>query len=151
MAFYFLDFSTCQTTVQLCSSDNNFEAVIFPNRKQNLKQNWLIQSISKLVKLIQKIYRNGKILTFWLWNNFKSKFRRMLKAPPLKSSDLHISVLQDESVKGAFNMLEKYVWKSSKIRKKVKNALCPIYFLETMSQCVLTTQLINQAFKHTDN
>ena len=52
--------------------------------------------------------------------------RRMLKAPLLKSSGLHFSVFQDKSERGAFTMFKKYVWNSSKIRKKVENALCLI-------------------------
>ena len=47
----------------------------------------------------------------------------MLKAPPLKSSGLPF---QDKSERGEFNMFKKYARKSSKIRKKVKNALSPI-------------------------
>ena len=39
----------------------------------------------------------------------------MLKAPPLNSLGLHISVFQDRSERGAYNVFKKYVRKSSKI------------------------------------
>ena len=39
---------------------------------------------------------------------------RMLKAPPLKSSGLRISVFRDRSERGAFNMFKKYIWKTLK-------------------------------------
>ena len=50
---------------------------------------------------------------------------RMLKQLPLKLSGPHISVFKDRSERGAFNMLKKYVRKSSKIQKMVENAATP--------------------------
>ena len=48
----------------------------------------------------------------------------MLKAPPLKSSVLHFSVLLKRLLKGLL-ICSKICSKSSKINKKVNNAICP--------------------------
>ena len=59
----------------------------------------------------------------------EASLQKMLKAPPLKSSDLHISVFQGRSERGVFNIFEKYVRKSSKIKKGVldKKRLTMLY------------------------
>ena len=69
----------------------------------------------------------------------------MLKAPPLKSLGKHISVFQDKSERGAFNMFEEYVRKSSKIRKKGENGICPIKMVDNDAKCPIN---VIEDFKH---
>ena len=54
------------------------------------------------------------------------------KSTPSYSSSLHLTVFQDKSERGAFNMFKKYVQKSLTISKKVKNGKCLIKRLTMM-------------------
>ena len=105
---------------------------VYCSTVSKINKTYFLYKMDQPCEIVQKSYGSRDLeihsfATYLLqWSLFNTQFiGRMLKAPPIKSLVLHFSVLQNGPDRGLL-ICSKYVQKSSKISKKVNNAICPI-------------------------